>query len=818
LQDIANEQLAVKLSLKYKFAIFTSVLILVVCITLSLFLMNKVNDELQRQIHLRGTSTISNFAQNAKYSITTRNKAFLQTLVEREVSKEDIVHVIIINEKGDIIGHNNPSLIGRTVTDDYNRSLLETLDKQTVRKVTIPTGETVYDFIMPILDRDIYTSDRYSNLWEVRQRLPDTKNLGIIRIGISFRKMEESLKETYYGVMYISIGIALISIIMSFWYGMMLIKPLTEMTRTANRIAAGYLDERVEITGSDEISILASNFNTMAKSLQESSSNLWKLNKDLEFKVEERTKELKQAYEDLQQIDQLKSNFLSAVSHELRTPLTSILGFARMIHKQFVRHFLPIVPEDDKKIGRSRDTILANLDIITEESKRLARLINDVLDLAKIESGKMQWNREEFSLPVLFNKAVQSVSSLVEGKNVKLEVTADEDIPVICGDRDRIFQVIMNLLSNAIKFTNEGKIYCNIALKDGYLQASVKDSGIGIKETDLLKVFEKFQQVGDTLTEKPQGTGLGLPICKEIIEHHQGQIWADSREGRGSTFYFALPVDDKTPVPENVKEVTFRLESKIQKMEKAEYLILIADEDPEIRGMIKTELEEQGYRTIQAVNGKEAYDLARDYPVNAVIMDIMMCESDGFNTPQHLKNDPKTKDVPIMLLSIILQEDGHIRMGATSYLTEPISADKILNRTSEILRMNSSASILDARLVFLGFGKMERKHYQDKLKQMGLRFEHFESFAQLKKSLETELPTAIFVDFKSIQLSPNAFFKAIRTEEETCEVAIVPMIHTEVVASTIDTNPVPVKGTLSPRDITQSINELFGKSRPKDNS
>ena len=167
---------------------FTSLLILLVCITLSLFLLNKVEEELLRQIHLRGMSTITNFAQNAKYSLTTRDKTFLASLVEHEISKEDVVHVIVVNERAVILGHNNPSKVGQIVDDEYTQNFLESLDRKTVRKITIPTGEVVYDFVMPILDTDIYTDDRYADPIEARSRIMVPKNLGLIRIGISFRK------------------------------------------------------------------------------------------------------------------------------------------------------------------------------------------------------------------------------------------------------------------------------------------------------------------------------------------------------------------------------------------------------------------------------------------------------------------------------------------------------------------------------------------------------------------------------------------------------------------------------------------------------
>jgi signal transduction histidine kinase/ActR/RegA family two-component response regulator len=806
-----NPLSSVSLSIKYKFAIFSTLLITLVCVFLSLFLLEKVEGELKRQIYLRGMSTIKNFSENAKYSIMTRNRTFLSGLVEHEISKEGVMHVIIVDEQGQVLAHNNPSMIGRVVDDSYTQNLLESLTETMVRRFTIPTGETIYDFVTPVLDSDIYTEDRYADPYEARLRLPDKKNLGVIRIGLSFQKMEESMAKTYRGVTYISLGIALTSILLALWYGKILIKPLTEMTRIANRLASGYLDERVEIGSRDEIGLLAQNFNTMAESLQESRSNLWKLNKELEYIVEERTADLKKAYQDLQQIDQLKSSFLSTVSHELRTPLTSILGFAKMIHKQFERNISPHLPPEEKKVVKARDTIRTNLEIIEEESNRLARLINDVLDLAKIESGRMSWSRSEFNLIDLFRKSFHNIQSLVENSPVKLELIGDsEEVGTIYGDPDRIMQVITNLLSNAIKFTTEGTIVARVVRQEEYILASVRDPGIGIDEQDLLKIFDKFQQVGDTMTEKPQGTGLGLPISREIVEHHKGHIWAESQPGKGSTFSFALPLEHDQPVPEKVKEASFQLQSRLDKMSRSEYMILIADEDPTIRDLLQGSLEQEGYRTIQAVNGKEAYDLAREYPVSAILIDIMMYEIDGFDTPHYLKADEATSNIPIILLSIIMNQQEKMCLGATSYATTPLTAEKVLTRFTDIHR-DQDISITDARFFFFGFSRAVRKDYLSELQNLGATAEHFDVFTSLLKAAETNPPSLIFVDFREAQVGPNDLFQTLRNHEKLKHIPLIAMIHETHIARRID--QAPIKGLSTVEDIAATVNELFKRRR-----
>ena len=181
-----------------------------------------------------------------------------------------------------------------------------------------------------------------------------------------------------------------------------------------------------------------------------------------------------------------------------------------------------------------------NLNVVVSEGERLTNLINDVLDLAKIESGRMEWHLKPVFLQDVISRAIASTSSLFDQKGLKLVKNISPDLPLVSGDEDKLIQVVINLLSNAVKFTDKGKVSIETFLDKGQIMVEVKDTGIGIAEEDRHKVFERFRQAGDTLTDKPQGTGLGLPICREIIEHLGGIIWMKSEIGVGSSFFFSL--------------------------------------------------------------------------------------------------------------------------------------------------------------------------------------------------------------------------------------------------------------------------------------
>ncbi len=248
--------------------------------------------------------------------------------------------------------------------------------------------------------------------------------------------------------------------------------------------------------------------------------------------------------EDLRELDRVKSQLLSSVSHELRTPLTSVIGFTKIIQRDFRNTFAPLA-QGDPKAQRQATRISNNLEIIANEGERLTRLINDVLDLAKIESGHVEWRDQICAVKDFVEQAAHAVSGEFSNRPaVRLEMRVDDPLPPVLADQDRLVQVLINLLNNASKFTVEGKVGIHaLATPEGLVRVEVSDTGPGIPKENLNQVFDQFYQVvhSDTLRDKPKGTGLGLSICKQIVEHYHGRIWVESQVGQGSSFFVELP-------------------------------------------------------------------------------------------------------------------------------------------------------------------------------------------------------------------------------------------------------------------------------------
>lgn len=399
------------------------------------------------------------------------------------------------------------------------------------------------------------------------------------------------------------------------------------------------------------------------------------------------------------EIDRMKTDFISTVSHELRTPLTSILGFARIIARKFDEELLPCINPTEKKIERASKRVAENLKIIISEGERLTLLINDVLDIAKMEAGKTDWKADPISIREVIEHAAASTAFLYEQKGLPLLLEIDDKLPVLIGDRDRLIQVVINLISNAVKFTEEGSIVCRAVAIGNEIVVSVTDSGIGISEEDILRVFEKFKQVGDTLTDKPKGTGLGLPICKQIIEHHGGTIRAESESGKGSTFLFSIPFAlRETAATMDIETLVRRLKDHVPTSSAtpagAGNTILVVDDDQHIRGFLRQELEGAGYQVREAVDGVEAVQEVKKELPGLILLDVMMPGINGFDVAAVLKADPATMGIPIIILSILEDKERGYRLGVDKYLTKPVKTELLLQEIALLISHGPSKRMI----------------------------------------------------------------------------------------------------------------------------
>jgi two-component system, NtrC family, sensor kinase len=348
--------------------------------------------------------------------------------------------------------------------------------------------------------------------------------------------VEEPLSEAYaplraaiWRTALLLVAFLLLAVVTSVYLARRLVRPIESIQVAAAKIGSGDLDQRIDVSSNDELGALADEFNRMAAQLQQSYSGL-------ELKVEERTRDLASALgeldeksRELEAASQHKSDFLANMSHELRTPLNAILGFSQVLREEMV--------------GTVNEKQAEYLDDILSSANHLLSLINDVLDLSKVEAGQVELEIAPFSLRESLERGVVMVRERATKDDVRVALVTDPDLDLVDGDERRVRQVIFNLLSNAVKFTPAGGAVDVSATRVGReVRVSVTDTGPGLAPEDYDRIFDEFQQT-DVGIEQREGTGLGLALSKRLVELHGGRIWVDSELGHGSTFVFTLPLE-----------------------------------------------------------------------------------------------------------------------------------------------------------------------------------------------------------------------------------------------------------------------------------
>ncbi len=368
------------------------------------------------------------------------------------------------------------------------------------------------------------------------------------------------------------------------------------------------------------------------------------------------------AYQEIKEVDRVKSQFLANMSHELRTPLNSIIGFSRVIIKGID--------------GPVNETQKQDLSAIYSSGQHLLTLINNILDLSKIEAGKMELQIAELNVSDLVNGVMSTAVGLVKDKPIRLNQDIPKNLPTVQADQTRVRQILLNFVSNAAKFTEKGTITVTaseVVSPAGRpeVMITIADTGAGIAAEDQGKLFQPFSQVDDSPTRKTGGTGLGLSICRSMVEMHGGRIGLlHSEPGKGSTFYFTLP--------------TTLLDHEVRPAVQGNNLILSIDDDPQVISLYQRYLTPQGYQVMPLTDPKQAVVRAKNLKPYAITLDIMMPEIDGWQVLQALKNDPETCDIPIIICSILDDEDKGFNLGAADYLVKPFLPEELINTISRV--------------------------------------------------------------------------------------------------------------------------------------
>ena len=521
---------------------------------------------------------------------------------------------------------------------------------------------------------------------------------------------------------------------------------------------------------------------------KQAEEQLMELNRDLDSRVQDRTTKLMRAMEEAEEArvkaedaNRSKSEFLANMSHELRTPLNAIIGYSEMLE------------EEATDLGE--DDFVPDLQKIQGAGKHLLGLINSVLDLSKIEAGRMELFLEDFSIREMVEDISGTIIPVAHKNNNHLSIFCPHDIGSLRADQTKLRQSLFNLLSNACKFTEDGDITLTVeqiptvdsAIYDGpWFRFIVSDTGIGMKADQIEKIFNAFTQADASTTRKYGGTGLGLAITKQFINMMGGDIKVESTHGQGTTFSLVIPqtVQSSNPkskpffAPALPSEGESRKTTSLLPGQSSNQTILVIDDDDDAREILRRSLDEAGYNVVCAASGAQGLALASELLPDAITLDVMMPQMDGWSVLRQLKEMPVVSEIPVILLSIVDDRPMGHSLGAADYLTKPIDRSRLLNVLETHLSGQTSPTILvveddvNAREIMGRF--LQRQDWSVELASNG---------REALQYLDDNLPDLIVLDLMMPEMDGFEFIQVLRQNSDWQEIPVIVLTAKALTAS-----------------------------------
>jgi signal transduction histidine kinase/DNA-binding response OmpR family regulator len=560
---------------------------------------------------------------------------------------------------------------GTFVTSDEHEILLE---GEKIARELMEIEDQAFDLIsaqstsqaIQLLSGGVYSSNLLNENSQMDEFLMAI-NQRIDREAGTLKAKEDQLLRNFAILLFIIIAASAFEFL---WGMKKIIEPIEELTDLASSMSEGDYSRRTQLELDNEIGVLATTFNDLAQSIEQD--------------IEDR----KQFVQVAESANQAKSAFLANMSHELRTPMNAILGYSEMLM------------EDAEDAGQ--EDFIPDLKKINQAGTHLLALINDILDLSKIESGKMEAFCEEINLDSLIDDVAATSHPLLEKNANKLAVERGKNLGSAFQDITKLRQMLLNLMSNAAKFTHEGTItlHANRLTKGGrdWLSLAVSDTGIGIAADKLDHVFGEFTQADNSTTRDYGGTGLGLAISRRFSELLGGDLNVHSELGEGSTFTILIPAElpGSRPPQQIVEAPVEKNEMERESMQDIApgSIILVIDDDPEACELIERNLTKDGFKVVTANSGEQGLRLAHETQPAAITLDVMMPEMDGWSVLRALKADPVLRHIPVIMLTMMDDRSRGYSLGAVDYLTKPVDRELLYKTLSRYHRDGSSRSVM----------------------------------------------------------------------------------------------------------------------------
>lgn len=619
------------------------------------------------------------------------------------------------------------------------------------------------------------------------------KQIGYLVISTSLNQMIQKEFSTLITVLGLTAGIAMAIFLCCYLFVDIIIQRLTQLKESTFLISQGHYNHRTKIKVKDELGDLGENFNRMAQEIESYATKLNDYSKKLEEKVKQRTLALEEknitlelALEKAQESERLKTEFLTNMSHELRTPLNAVIGFSDILIQGID--------------GELNDMQAHDIELINNSGKHLLNLINGILDLAKIDAGKMEIRYENVQVTDIIDNVIQISRALIQNKELELKFEINKDVPEIEVDKMKFKQILLNLLSNAIKFTENGFVQILAQKQDEHILFAVQDTGIGIPQSDYNKVFERFRQLDGTLTRKSGGTGLGMALVKDLIELHKGKIWIESEVGKGTIFYFTLPIKFQSATKSEDTD----------KQDADKHRILVVDDEENNIFLMTRYLNSSGYISKSIRNGNTIIQDVLDFNPHIILLDIMLPGKDGWEVLKELKNNDSTKHIPVIICTVIEHQDQNKLSGVSDYLIKPLdktdllkSLKTILNKTKKILVVEDSQ-----------FDQAILKKMLDQMEYLEIRMtaDPQESL----KIISDFKPDLVILDLLMPSYSGFELLEMIRKMQEGKDVPVIVMSgktlnEEEKMLLHSNSNHIFTKGMFTTEELTTHLSNVFGR-------
>jgi signal transduction histidine kinase/DNA-binding response OmpR family regulator len=592
---------------------------------------------------------------------------------------------------------------------------------QTLPPPVIPSGQTQIHWF------------RGGHLGLARSIIFEGKPRGIVYIRSDLGAMNDRLKSYAVIIVVVFLASLVVALLISRISQRVISEPVMQLAQTVRIVSQekNYSIRAATTTNRDEVSTLLESVNEMLEQIQQRDSALGRAHDELERRVQERTTQLAVANKELdlrnrevERATQMKSKFLASMSHELRTPLNAIVGFSDLL--------------GDEIPGQLNDKQKRFVNHIKQGAGHLLQLINDILDLSKIEAGQLELRCEQFLVKDALPEVLSTIRPLAMAKDIQVQQKLRTDQSVYA-DRVRFKQILYNLLSNAVKFTPKGgRIEVDCFESENQVCLSVTDTGVGIRQEDQKVVFEEFRQVEGSRHEVNEGTGLGLAITKRLVEQQGGKISLTSEPGKGSRFTFTLPVGNTSRTePTKPHSLLATSSGSFGKP-----LILVVDDEASARELLVSYLNQE-YRIAIAESGSEAVNKAHELRPDAITLDLSMPGKSGFEALVTLKKDPETTNIPIIIVSIVDQKNLGFALGAADYLIKPIRKPVLLETIRKHLPLLSND---DSEILLVDDDPRTLEMLEETLRSAGYETQSVQSGARALEVLSSKLVSAVLLD------------------------------------------------------------------------